>query len=183
MNWEQLLSLKRQGDKATISVEQDDTRLVFWSRLLSNHFSAAFEVYKINKLFHYPKLICAYQINAYSISSWAFFWVVWWKKIIEKYPHLKEAHGYHMKWFWGIVAAASLAHDIGNPPTFGWKAIGRVFSIGNGQKYNQLTAKEWQDLNITKFFQYLQSCPGIEGGLRFRMLPGCFYEISQREFA
>jgi hypothetical protein len=29
MNWEQLLSLKRQGDKATISVEQDDTRLVF----------------------------------------------------------------------------------------------------------------------------------------------------------
>jgi dGTP triphosphohydrolase len=34
------------------------------------------------------------------------------KKIIEKYPHLKEVHGFHMNDF-AIVAAASLAHDIG----------------------------------------------------------------------
>jgi dGTPase len=37
------------------------------------------------------------------------------KKIIEKYPYLKEVHGFHMNDF-GAVAAASLAHDIGNPP-------------------------------------------------------------------
>jgi dGTPase len=30
--------------------------------------------------------------------------------------HLKEVHGFHMNDFGAIVAAASLAHDIGNPP-------------------------------------------------------------------
>jgi dGTPase len=34
------------------------------------------------------------------------------KKIIEKYPYLKEVHGFHMNDFGAIVAAASLAHDI-----------------------------------------------------------------------
>jgi dGTPase len=38
------------------------------------------------------------------------------KKIIEKYPHLQEVHGYQANDFGAIVAAASLAHDIGNPP-------------------------------------------------------------------
>jgi dGTPase len=38
------------------------------------------------------------------------------KKSSKKYPHLKEVHGYHMNDFGAIVAAASLAHDIGNPP-------------------------------------------------------------------
>jgi dGTPase len=33
-----------------------------------------------------------------------------------KYPYLKEVHGFHMNDFGAIVAAASLAHDIGNPP-------------------------------------------------------------------
>jgi dGTPase len=36
-------------------------------------------------------------------------------KKIEKYPYLKEVHGFHMNDFGAIVAAASLAHDIGNP--------------------------------------------------------------------
>jgi dGTPase len=40
---------------------------------------------------------------------------VWLEKIIEKTLHLKDAHGYHMNDFGAIVAAASLAHDIGNP--------------------------------------------------------------------
>jgi dGTPase len=26
-------------------------------------------------------------------------WAFGWKKIIEKYPHLKEVHGYHMNDF------------------------------------------------------------------------------------
>jgi dGTPase len=50
-------------------------------------------------------------------------WLV--KKIIEKYPHLKEVHGYHMN---GAVAAASLAHDIGNP-TFGHSEKKRLENI------------------------------------------------------
>jgi dGTPase len=46
-----------------------------------------------------------------------------------KYPYLKEVHGFHMNDFGAIVAAASLAHDIGNPPFghSGEKKIGSIF--------------------------------------------------------
>jgi dGTPase len=96
------------------------------------------------------------------------------KKILEKYPHLQEVHGYHMNDFGAIVAAASLAHDIGNPPFghSGEKAIGEYFSIGKGQQYkDQLTDKQWQDLidfegNANGFSVLSSSRPGIEGSLR-----------------
>ena len=96
------------------------------------------------------------------------------KKIIEKYPHLKEVHGFHMNDFGAIVAAAALAHDIGNPPFghSGEKAIGEYFSIGNGKQYkDQLTEKQWQDLidfegNANGFSVLTSSRPGIEGSLR-----------------
>jgi dGTPase len=96
------------------------------------------------------------------------------KKILEKYPHLKEVHGYHMNDFGAIVAAASLAHDIGNPPFghSGEKAIGEYFSIGKGQQYkDHLSPKEWQDLidfegNANGFSVLTADRPGIEGGLR-----------------
>ena len=96
------------------------------------------------------------------------------KKIIEKYPHLKEIHGYQANDFGAIVAAAALSHDIGNPPFghSGEKAIGEYFSIGNGQQYkDQLTAKEWQDLidfegNANGFSVLTSSRPGIEGSIR-----------------
>jgi dGTPase len=96
------------------------------------------------------------------------------KKILEKYPHLKEVHGYHMNDFGAIVAAASLAHDIGNPPFghSGEKAIGEYFSIGKGQQYqDQLNPKQWQDLidfegNANGFSVLTADRPGIEGGLR-----------------
>ncbi|MFT5244759.1 MAG: dGTPase, partial [Psychroserpens sp.] len=83
-------------------------------------------------------------------------------------------HGFHMNDFGAIVAAASLAHDIGNPPFghSGEKAIGEYFSIGKGKQYKgQLTKKEWQDLidfegNANGFSVLTASRPGIEGGLR-----------------
>jgi dGTPase len=76
--------------------------------------------------------------------------------------------------FGAIVAAASLAHDIGNPPFghSGEKAIGEYFSIGNGKQFKeQLSAKEWQDLidfegNANGFSVLTSSRPGNEGGLR-----------------
>jgi len=96
------------------------------------------------------------------------------KKIIEKYPHLQEVHGYQANDFGAIVAAAALAHDIGNPPFghSGEKAIGEYFSIGKGQQYkDQLTDKEWQDLidfegNANGFSVLTSSRPGIEGSVR-----------------
>jgi hypothetical protein len=49
------------------------------------------------------------------------------------------------------------------------------FSIGNGKKYKELTAKEWQDLidfegNANGFTVLTGSRPGIEGGLRISLL-------------
>ncbi|MFN8324328.1 MAG: dNTP triphosphohydrolase [Flavobacteriaceae bacterium] len=98
----------------------------------------------------------------------------WLEKIIEKYPHLSAVHGYHMNDFGAIVAAAALAHDIGNPPFghSGEKAIGEYFSIGKGQQFkDKLTPKQWQDLidfegNANGFSVLTSSRPGIEGSLR-----------------
>jgi hypothetical protein len=65
MNWEQLLSLKRQATKANdCSVEQDDTRLGFevdYDRII---FLRRLEVYKINTSYSIiQNRFCAYQIN------------------------------------------------------------------------------------------------------------------------
>lgn len=179
MNWEQLLSLKRQGDTSKrLRIEQDDTRLGFevdYDRII---FSAAFrslqdktQVIPLSKTdFVHTRLTHSLEVSVVGRSLGRLVG----KKIIEKYPHLREVHGFQMNDFGAIVAAASLAHDIGNPPFghSGEKAIGEYFSIGNGKKYKAfLSAKEWQDLidfegNANGFTVLTGSRPGIEGGLR-----------------
>ena len=179
MNWEQLLSLKRQGDKGKrLRIEQDDTRLGFevdYDRII---FSSAFrslqdktQVIPLSKTdFVHTRLTHSLEVSVVGRSIGRLVG----KKIIEKYPHLKEVHGYQANDFGAIVAAASLAHDIGNPPFghSGEKAIGEYFSIGKGQKFkNQLTDKQWQDLidfegNANGFSVLTSSRPGIEGSIR-----------------
>ena len=179
MNWEQLLSLKRQGDTSKrLRIEQDDTRLGFevdYDRII---FSSAFrslqdktQVIPLSKTdFVHTRLTHSLEVSVVGRSIGRLVG----KKILEKYPHLKEVHGYHMNDFGAIVAAASLAHDIGNPPFghSGEKAIGEYFSIGKGQQYkDQLTDKQWQDLidfegNANGFSVLSSSRPGIEGSLR-----------------
>ncbi len=179
MTWEQLLSLKRQGDTSKrLRIEQDDTRLGFevdYDRII---FSSAFrslqdktQVIPLSKTdFVHTRLTHSLEVSVVGRSIGRLVG----KKIIEKYPHLKEVHGYHMNDFGAIVAAAALAHDIGNPPFghSGEKAIGEYFSIGKGQQYkDQLTPKQWQDLvdfegNANGFSVLTSSRPGIEGSLR-----------------
>jgi dGTPase len=179
MNWEQLLSLKRQGDKGKrLRIEQDDTRLGFevdYDRII---FSSAFrslqdktQVIPLSKTdFVHTRLTHSLEVSVVGRSIGRLVG----KKIIEKYPHLKELHGYQANDFGAIVAAAALSHDIGNPPFghSGEKAIGEYFSIGKGQKHkNQLTNKEWQDLidfegNANGFSVLTSSRPGIEGSIR-----------------
>ena len=179
MNWEQLLSLKRQGDKGKrLRIEQDDTRLGFevdYDRII---FSSAFrslqdktQVIPLSKTdFVHTRLTHSLEVSVVGRSIGRLVG----KKIIEKYPHLREVHGFHMNDFGAIVAAAALAHDIGNPPFghSGEKAIGEYFSIGQGQQYkDQLTNKQWQDLidfegNANGFSVLTSSRPGIEGSLR-----------------
>lgn len=179
MNWEQLLSLKRQGDTSKrLRKEQDETRLGFevdYDRII---FSAAFrslqdktQVIPLSKTdFVHTRLTHSLEVSVVGRSLGRLVG----KKILEKHPYLKEIHGYQANDFGAIVAAASLAHDIGNPPFghSGEKAIGEYFSIGNGQKFkSQLTEKEWQDLidfegNANGFSVVTGTRPGVEGGLR-----------------
>ena len=179
MTWEQLLSLKRQGDKGKrLRVEQDDTRLGFevdYDRII---FSSAFrslqdktQVIPLSKTdFVHTRLTHSLEVSVVGRSIGRLVG----KKIIEKYPHLSVVHGYHMNDFGAIVAAAALAHDIGNPPFghSGEKAIGEYFSIGKGQQFkDKLTPKQWQDLidfegNANGFSVLTSSRPGIEGSLR-----------------
>ena len=179
MTWEQLLSLKRQGDNSKrLRIEQDDTRLGFevdYDRII---FSSAFrslqdktQVIPLSKTdFVHTRLTHSLEVSVVGRSIGRLVG----KKILEKYPHIPEVHGYHMNDFGAIVAAASLAHDIGNPPFghSGEKAIGEYFSIGKGQQYkDQLTDKQWQDLidfegNANGFSVLSSSRPGIEGSLR-----------------
>lgn len=179
MTWEQLLSLKRQGDTSKrLRIEQDDTRLGFevdYDRII---FSSAFrslqdktQVIPLSKTdFVHTRLTHSLEVSVVGRSIGRLVG----KKIIEKHPHLREVHGYHMNDFGAIVAAAALAHDIGNPPFghSGEKAIGEYFSIGKGQQYkDQLSDKQWQDLidfegNANGFSVLTSSRPGIEGSLR-----------------
>jgi dGTPase len=179
MTWEQLLSLKRQGDTSKrLRIEQDDTRLGFevdYDRII---FSSAFrslqdktQVIPLSKTdFVHTRLTHSLEVSVVGRSIGRLVG----KKIIEKYPHLQEVHGFHMNDFGAIVAAAALAHDIGNPPFghSGEKAIGEYFSIGKGQHYkDHLTPKQWQDLidfegNANGFSVLTSSRPGIEGSLR-----------------
>lgn len=179
MNWEQLLSLKRHGDTTKrLRKEQDETRLGFevdYDRII---FSSAFrslqdktQVIPLSKTdFVHTRLTHSLEVSVVGRSLGR----IAGKKILEKHPHLAEVHGYRFNDFGAIVAAAALAHDIGNPPFghSGEKAIGEYFKNGNGQKYkSQLSEKEYTDCvdfegNANGFRLLTETREGVDGGLR-----------------
>lgn len=154
MKWDQLLSLKRFGDKhKRIRTEQDETRLGFdvdYDRIV---FSSPFrllqdktQVIPLSKTdFVHTRLTHSLEVSVVSRSLGR----IAGKKILEKHPYLKEVLGFQPNDFGSITASAALAHDIGNPPFghSGEKAIGHFFSNGAGQVYkNGLTEAQWHDL-------------------------------------
>ncbi len=179
MNWEQLLSLKRYGDtNKRLRKEQDETRLGFevdYDRVI---FSSEFrslqdktQVIPLSKTdFVHTRLTHSLEVSVVGRTLGRKAG----KKLIEKYPHLQNIHGYQPNDFGAIVAAAALAHDIGNPPFghSGEKAIGEFFKTGDGQVFkSQLTEKEYQDLcdfegNANGLKILTESRVGREGGLR-----------------
>lgn len=179
MNWEQLLSLKRQGDtNKRLRKEQDETRLGFevdYDRII---FSSEFrslqdktQVIPLSKTgFVHTRLTHSLEVSVVARSLGRIVG----EAILKKYPHLSTIHGYRMNDFGAIVAAAALAHDIGNPPFghSGEKAIGDFFKNGEGKIFKeQLTDKQYQDLcdfegNANGFKILTQSRNGISGGLR-----------------
>lgn len=179
MQWDELLSLKRQGDRnKRIRIEQDETRLGFevdYDRIL---FSAPFrslqdktQVVPVSDTdFVHTRLTHSLEVSVVGRSLGRMVGVA----LLEKHPHLKSVEGYSFNDFGAIVAAAALAHDIGNPPFghSGEKAIGDFFSNGKGKKYQEaLTAIQYQELidfegNANGFRILNANRAGVPGGLR-----------------
>ena len=178
MNWEQLLSLKRFGDtQKRHRAAQDETRLGFevdFDRII---FSEAFrslqdktQVIPLSETdFVHTRLTHSLEVSVVGRTLGRRVG----KAILEKHSNLKEL-GYTFNDFGAIVAAASVMHDIGNPPFghSGEKAIGEYFKTGRGVQYkDELTDKEYQDLidfegNANGFKILTESREGINGGLR-----------------
>ena len=154
MNWEQLLSLKRFGDtNKRIRKEQDETRLGFevdYDRVIfSSEFRSLQDKTQVIPLsqtdFVHTRLTHSLEVSVVGRSLGRKVGV----KILEKHPHLKNVLSYQPNDFGAVVAAAALAHDIGNPPFghSGERAVGEFFKTGNGHVFkDQLNAKEYQDL-------------------------------------
>ena len=178
MNWEQLLSLKRFGDtEKRPRIAQDETRLGFevdFDRIIfSSDFRSLQDKTQVIPLsetdFVHTRLTHSLEVSVVGRSIGRRVG----KVLLERHPNL-VALGYTFNDFGAIVAAASVTHDIGNPPFghSGEKAIGEYFKTGKGTKYkDQLSAKEYQDIidfegNANGFKILTESREGISGGLR-----------------
>ena len=179
MEWEKLLSLKRHGDNFKRKrIDQDETRLGFdvdYDRIIfSSEFRSLQDKTQVVPFsqgdFVHTRLTHSLETSVVGRSLGRRVGV----EILKKYPYLKNDLGYHANDFGAIVASASLAHDIGNPPFghSGEKSIGQYFMSGPGKKFGAiLNDKEFQDLcdfegNANGFKILTQSRPGREGGLR-----------------
>ena len=142
MNWERLLSLKRFGDtQKRIRNQQNEIRLGFevdYDRIV---FSSPFrslqdktQVIPFSKTdFVHTRLTHSLEVSVVGRSLGRMAGV----EILKVNPDLQKEHGYQANDYGSIIAAASLAHDIGNPPFghSGEKAIGQFFKTGKGKEF------------------------------------------------
>lgn len=178
MNWQQLLSLKKHGDTqkrqrtdenpTRVSFEVDYDRIIFSQPFRSLQDKT--QIIPLSKTdFVHTRLTHSLEVSVVGRSLGRLVG----DKILQKHSELTTL-GYTINDFGAIVAAACLAHDIGNPPFghTGEKAIGDFFRFGKGEKYKlDLWPKQWQDLidfegNANGFHILTASNPGNEGGLR-----------------
>lgn len=151
MNWLQLLSHKRPGE--TKSVSHDQTRSRFeqdFDRIIFSHpfrklqdktqvFPLPEDDFVHTRLTHSLEVSVVGRSLAKNAGS----------HLLNKYPELKEA-GYTVHDLGGIVGAACLAHDLGNPP-FGHSGEDSISSFFlNNEKglffRDKVSDKEWKDL-------------------------------------
>lgn len=149
MNWEQLLSVKRFGmenyeDKKKherTEYQRDYDRLIFSSpfRRLQNKtqvFPLPGSIFVHNRLTHSLEVSSVGRSLGENVG----------RGLRAKYP----ASQAHFEEIGSIVAAACLAHDLGNPPFghSGEKAISTFFSEGEGKKLQEQVESEggrWTD--------------------------------------
>lgn len=154
MQWEKLLSLRKQGSTNNIKLrkDQDQTRLPFdvdYDRII---FSDSFrslqdktQVIPLSKsAFVHTRLTHSMEVSVVARSLGRSVGV----EVLKKYPNLAEL-GYTYNDFGAIVASAALAHDIGNPPFghSGEKAIGDFFRYKEGKAIKEyITPEQYEDL-------------------------------------
>jgi len=178
MLWENLLSLNKYGDTSLrLRKNEDETRLSFdmdYDRVV---FSSAFrslqdktQVIPLSKTsFVHTRLTHSIEVSVVGRSLGRAVG----KHVLTKYPHLREM-GYQTNDFGAIIAAAAVAHDIGNPPFghSGEKAIREFFQFKKGTAIKHLlTEAEYADLcsfegNANGFRILNETRFGAEGGLR-----------------
>lgn len=150
MNWDQLLSTKRFGQEkyhdarehARTDFQRDYDRLIFSSpfRRLQNKtqvFPLPGSIFVHNRLTHSLEVACVGRSLANNVAA----------GLSEKYRH--EPWFGKLQEIGSVVAAACLAHDLGNPPFghSGEKAIATYFSEGKGQQHKEyMSRQEWADL-------------------------------------
>src|SRR5690606_36483255 len=153
MQWERLLSLQKNGvEERRIRKHEDRTRLGFekdYDRLI---FSSAFrslqdktQVIPLSqKSFVHTRLTHSLEVSVVGRSLGRILG----QRILKSHPHLEKELGYTFNDFGSIVAAASLPHDIGNPPFghSGERAMGDYFKSGNGVRFkDKISEKEYAD--------------------------------------
>ena len=150
MNWDKLICDVRLGQEGRqerkggvrSEFERDYDRLIFSSpfRRLQNKtqvFPLPGSIFVHNRLTHSLEVACVGRSLANEIAL----------PLLEKYK--AEPWRDKLLKMGEIVAAACLAHDLGNPPFghSGEKTIGAFFSEGRGQLLrNKLTSEQWDDL-------------------------------------
>lgn len=152
MQWEKLLSLKKQGREAKKRNELDQTRLDFDADYDRIVFSDSFrslqdktQVLPLSKSgFVHTRLTHSLEVSVVGRSLGRSVGV----EILERHPYLQEL-GYLYTDFGTIVASAALAHDIGNPPFghSGEKAVGDFFKYKKGKQIqDKVTPAQFEDL-------------------------------------
>ena len=178
MDWERLLTDSRLGEKSQPKQKLHDGRSEFQKDFDRIVFSPAFrrlqdktQVFPLPESdFVHTRLTHSLEVSCVGRSLGNLVG----ESVIKRHPSLKDRF---TKFHFGeIVAAACLAHDIGNPPFghSGEDAIAEFFRNGNGQKFKSKIKdeKKWTDLvkyegNAQGFriITKLQN-PKLRGGLR-----------------
>ncbi len=177
MNWINLLGAYRFGDQLPRVMDEAQNRSIFeqdYDRIIfSTPFRRLQDKTQVIPLpeydFVHNRLTHSIEVSSVGRTLGKMVGTA----LIEKYPELKQLSLSHHD-FGAIVAAASLAHDIGNPPFghSGESAISEYFLNGEGAKYQaQLSESEWNDIirfegNANGFRILTHAGNGSLGGLR-----------------
>ncbi|MBL6449896.1 deoxyguanosinetriphosphate triphosphohydrolase [Fulvivirga sp. 29W222] len=152
MNWEQLLSNQRSGQKpkehdiSRSAFEQDYDRIIF-----SHPFRRLQDKTQVHPLpeydFVHTRLTHSLEVSSVGRTLGKRAGQV----LLERHKELKDKFSVHD--FGAIVAAASLAHDIGNPPFghSGEDAISEFFLYHDQGKHFKEYVTDWQWQDLTNF--------------------------------